>query len=176
MYVDAYLLDEQADHIQRERADPRRTLASFAVRGTPASRRHVGLARPAADSRVPPRTGALPDQLIDHEEEPMVTDSASPESIHEAVREHYAAAAVRSSAAIAVHRGMNQSVRSCIQRSTGASFRTLPSFASLGCGNPTAVADLHEGERVLDLGSGGGIDVLLSARRVGPTGARSDST
>ena len=43
-------------------------------------------------------------------------------------------------------------------------------LASLGCGNPTAVADLHPGERVLDLGSGGGIDVLLSARRVGPTG------
>lgn len=42
--------------------------------------------------------------------------------------------------------------------------------ASLGCGNPTAVADLREGERVLDLGSGGGIDVLLSARRVGPRG------
>lgn len=42
--------------------------------------------------------------------------------------------------------------------------------ASLGCGNPTAVADLHPGERVLDLGSGGGIDVLLSARRVGPDG------
>ena len=42
--------------------------------------------------------------------------------------------------------------------------------ASLGCGNPTAVADLHEGERVLDLGSGGGIDVLLSAKRVGPSG------
>ncbi|OAR22789.1 arsenite S-adenosylmethyltransferase [Streptomyces sp. ERV7] len=42
--------------------------------------------------------------------------------------------------------------------------------ASLGCGNPTAVAGLREGERVLDLGSGGGIDVLLSARRVGPTG------
>jgi SAM-dependent methyltransferase len=42
--------------------------------------------------------------------------------------------------------------------------------ASLGCGNPTAVADLHPGERVLDLGSGGGIDVLLSARRVGPQG------
>jgi SAM-dependent methyltransferase len=42
--------------------------------------------------------------------------------------------------------------------------------ASLGCGNPLAVADLHEGETVLDLGSGGGIDVLLSARRVGPTG------
>jgi arsenite methyltransferase len=43
-------------------------------------------------------------------------------------------------------------------------------LASLGCGNPTAVADLSDGEKVLDLGSGGGIDVLLSARRVGPTG------
>ena len=43
-------------------------------------------------------------------------------------------------------------------------------LASFGCGNPTAVADLREGEAVLDLGSGGGIDVLLSARRVGATG------
>jgi SAM-dependent methyltransferase len=43
-------------------------------------------------------------------------------------------------------------------------------LASLGCGNPTAVAELRDGETVLDLGSGGGIDVLLSARRVGPTG------
>ncbi|MFL6261982.1 MAG: arsenite methyltransferase [Thermoanaerobaculia bacterium] len=43
-------------------------------------------------------------------------------------------------------------------------------LASLGCGNPTALAELKEGETVLDLGSGGGIDVLLSARRVGPTG------
>ena len=50
---------------------------------------------------------------------------------------------------------------------------TLPeaaTLASLGCGNPTAVAELNEGETVLDLGSGGGIDVLLSARRVGPSG------
>jgi arsenite methyltransferase len=50
---------------------------------------------------------------------------------------------------------------------------TLPEkavLASLGCGNPTALAELHEGEVVLDLGSGGGIDVLLSARRVGLTG------
>jgi SAM-dependent methyltransferase len=55
----------------------------------------------------------------------------------------------------------------------GADRGALPEaalLASLGCGNPTAVADLHEGEVVLDLGSGGGIDVLLSARRVGPTG------
>jgi arsenite methyltransferase len=43
-------------------------------------------------------------------------------------------------------------------------------LASLGCGNPLAIAELHEGESVLDLGSGGGIDVLLSARRVGPSG------
>jgi arsenite methyltransferase len=43
-------------------------------------------------------------------------------------------------------------------------------LASLGCGNPTALADLNEGETVLDLGSGGGIDILLSAKRVGPTG------
>ena len=51
--------------------------------------------------------------------------------------------------------------------------RDLPEdavLASLGCGNPTAVAELREGEVVLDLGSGGGIDVLLSAKRVGPTG------
>ena len=43
-------------------------------------------------------------------------------------------------------------------------------LASLGCGNPTALAELKQGETVLDLGSGGGIDVLLSAKRVGPTG------
>src|SRR5438876_2789827 len=48
--------------------------------------------------------------------------------------------------------------------------QTTASLASLGCGNPTALAELKPGERVLDLGSGGGIDVLLSARRVGPTG------
>jgi arsenite methyltransferase len=55
----------------------------------------------------------------------------------------------------------------------GAQLDELPDaavLASLGCGNPTAVADLREGETVLDLGSGGGIDVILSARRVGPTG------
>ena len=43
-------------------------------------------------------------------------------------------------------------------------------LASLGCGNPTALAELKAGEIVLDLGAGGGIDVLLSAKRVGPTG------
>ena len=49
-------------------------------------------------------------------------------------------------------------------------------IASLGCGNPTALADLDEGQVVLDLGSGGGIDVLLSARRVGPGGKATGST
>ena len=56
---------------------------------------------------------------------------------------------------------------------TAAQTACLPAeavLASLGCGNPTALAELHQGEVVLDLGSGGGIDVLLSARRVGPTG------
>ena len=56
---------------------------------------------------------------------------------------------------------------------SGPELSELPNaavLASLGCGNPIAVAELHEGERVLDLGSGGGIDVLLSARRVGPSG------
>jgi arsenite methyltransferase len=56
---------------------------------------------------------------------------------------------------------------------SGAERAELPTEAveaSLGCGNPLVVADLHEGETVLDLGSGGGIDVLLSARRVGPNG------
>ena len=54
-----------------------------------------------------------------------------------------------------------------------AELATIPELAaeaSLGCGNPTAIAELSPGEKVLDLGSGGGIDVLLSARRVGPTG------
>ena len=49
-------------------------------------------------------------------------------------------------------------------------------LASLGCGNPAAVAETPRGEVVLDLGSGGGIDVLLSARRVGPAGRRTAST
>ncbi|HEX5466723.1 MAG TPA: arsenite methyltransferase [Candidatus Limnocylindrales bacterium] len=63
---------------------------------------------------------------------------------------------------------------SCLEGAyTAADLAGLPEaarLASLGCGNPIAVAELHEGERVLDLGSGGGIDVLLSAARVGPSG------
>ncbi len=102
----------------------------------------------------------------------MTTETVhdSVETIHETVREHYAAAAVRAS----------QGTSCCSDPDTiGAGLYSalerdeLPDaaiLASLGCGNPTAVADLRPGERVLDLGSGGGIDVLLSAKRVGPTG------
>jgi arsenite methyltransferase len=96
------------------------------------------------------------------------TAGESAEEIVERVRDRYAAAA--------------QQVRAgggcCGDAVTADLYGTeevaeLPEeavLASLGCGNPTALIDLHEGETVLDLGSGGGIDVLLSARRVGPTG------
>jgi SAM-dependent methyltransferase len=92
------------------------------------------------------------------------------ETIHETVREHYAAAAVRASEGVSCcgdPATIGAELYSALER------HELPDaavLASLGCGNPTAVADLHPGERVLDLGSGGGIDVLLSAKRVGPTG------
>ena len=62
------------------------------------------------------------------------------------------------------------SARRSTTPTSAASCRTRRCSASLGCGNPTAVAELREGETVLDLGSGGGIDVILSAKRVGPTG------
>jgi SAM-dependent methyltransferase len=101
------------------------------------------------------------------------------DEIREEVRQRYA------EAAIAVELGAEASCcgDSCCTNEAEARFGEalyaaterdeLPdaaALASLGCGNPTAVAELHEGEVVLDLGSGGGIDVLLSARRVGPTG------
>ena len=98
--------------------------------------------------------------------------------LRDAVRERYSAAAT------SVKRGMaadDVSEAACCEPAEGYGLKfydlkergSLPDeavLASLGCGNPTAVADLHEGETVLDLGSGGGIDVLLSAKRVGPTG------
>ncbi len=91
--------------------------------------------------------------------------------IHEQVRERYAQAAREALAGTATgccdEPGIGAELYSALER------EELPDaavMASLGCGNPTAVAELHPGERVLDLGSGGGIDVLLSARRVGPTG------
>jgi len=107
----------------------------------------------------------------------MTNDSA----VRDEVRAHYAESANAAAA------GMGRACECCPPGATGAQEGAafgaelygsldregLPDaavLASLGCGNPTAVADLHEGETVLDLGSGGGIDVLLSARRVGPGG------
>jgi len=90
--------------------------------------------------------------------------------IHDTVRAHYAKAALPvlpGDTSCGDTGQYGSALYSALER------KELPDaalLASLGCGNPTAVADLHEGERVLDLGSGGGIDVLLSARRVGSTG------
>jgi arsenite methyltransferase len=93
------------------------------------------------------------------------------DTIREQVREHYAEAAVHvmqgGTACCGGSEVWGQELYAAHERDELPDAAVL---ASLGCGNPTAVADLHPGERVLDLGSGGGIDVLLSARRVGPTG------
>jgi len=95
----------------------------------------------------------------------------SSESIHETVRERYAAAAIQAQQGSAccgpAETGIGPDLYSALERDELPDAAVL---ASLGCGNPIAVAELREGERVLDLGSGGGIDVLLSARRVGSTG------
>jgi SAM-dependent methyltransferase len=91
------------------------------------------------------------------------------EAIHEEVRAHYAAAAVRANdgSCCSSTDAIGPALYSALEQ---AELPEAAVLASLGCGNPIAVAELHEGERVLDLGSGGGIDVLLSAKRVGPTG------
>lgn len=120
--------------------------------------------------------------------------------LREQVRRNYAAAATAATRGIRIPLGSSVSSACCGPESeccesgtTSAQIADFPSIdagfgaslyssterdelpaeallASLGCGNPVMVAELHEGERVLDLGSGGGIDVLLSARRVGTTG------
>jgi arsenite methyltransferase len=92
--------------------------------------------------------------------------------IHETVRLHYAQAAneVLGGGSCCGGEGdghYGSELYSALER---ADLPDAAVMASLGCGNPIAVAELHEGERVLDLGSGGGIDVLLSARRVGASG------
>jgi arsenite methyltransferase len=102
----------------------------------------------------------------------------SDEDVKATVRERYGQAALRVTKGSATSCGSgsccgaeNDPITSNLY--TQAETATLPTdaiLASLGCGNPTALAELHEGDVVLDLGSGGGIDVLLSARRVGSTG------
>jgi arsenite methyltransferase len=92
------------------------------------------------------------------------------EMIHEEVRARYAAAATQANdggCCSGSSDSIGAELYSALERDELPDAAVL---ASLGCGNPIAVADLHAGERVLDLGSGGGIDVLLSAKRVGPTG------
>src|SRR4029078_7229594 len=111
--------------------------------------------------------------MATHGKEPLMTvetvrDTAV--TIQDTVRAHYAAAAIRAShgdACCSDPETIGAGVYAALDRSSLPDAAVL---ASLGCGNPIAVADLHPGERVLDLGSGGGIDVILSARRVGPTG------
>ena len=99
------------------------------------------------------------------------------QDIKQIVKDKYGKAALRVSSGESSCCGASSSRGECdpITSNLYASGETaaLPAeavAASLGCGNPTALAELEPGERVLDLGSGGGIDVLLSARRVGPTG------
>jgi arsenite methyltransferase len=98
-----------------------------------------------------------------------MTDQVA-DQVHETVRRHYGEAALNvlnGDSCCGDTGDYGADLYSALER------EELPDaavMASLGCGNPIMVADLHEGERVLDLGSGGGIDVLLSARRVGPTG------
>ena len=101
--------------------------------------------------------------------------------VHENVREHYAEAALSLSEGCGCGCD-SESIGCCGDEPTTlfgkglyaaderGSLPEAAATASLGCGNPVAVAEMREGETVLDLGSGGGIDVLLSARRVGPTG------
>jgi ubiquinone/menaquinone biosynthesis C-methylase UbiE len=97
------------------------------------------------------------------------------ETITERVRERYARAAqtvqAGSRACCSTSRGADDLITTDLyDASETAGLPEEAVLASLGCGNPTALIDLRPGETVLDLGSGGGIDVLLSAKRVGPTG------
>ncbi|HTS67689.1 MAG TPA: arsenite methyltransferase [Terriglobia bacterium] len=102
----------------------------------------------------------------------------STQTMKEAVKEKYGQAALRVFKGGSSCCGAAPPVEGCPDPITsnlydGSQTSQIPEealLASLGCGNPTALAELKPGETVLDLGSGGGIDVLLSARRVGPTG------
>jgi arsenite methyltransferase len=92
------------------------------------------------------------------------------ERIYVEVRDYYADAARTAECGQAACCGPDDSKWGTAHYDDLGDLPDAAALASLGCGNPTAVADLNEGETVLDLGSGGGIDVLLSAKRVGPTG------
>ena len=91
--------------------------------------------------------------------------------IHEQVREHYALAVTRAVPGTGDCCGASDGQGAVLYDATELVGLPVEAVAaSMGCGDPTAIAELAPGERVLDLGSGGGIDVLLAARRVGPAG------
>jgi arsenite methyltransferase len=100
------------------------------------------------------------------------------DAIKQVVQEKYGQAALRARGGLTAGCGCDTSpccgpdpiTSSLYDEAQAAAIPTTAMLASLGCGNPTALAELKPGDVVLDLGSGGGIDVLLSARRVGPTG------
>lgn len=114
----------------------------------------------------------------------MSTHSSDNEQVRQVVRDRYTKAALQVLNTTAEGAAACCSSSCCSSNASGddpitgqlysqtelADLPVTAALASLGCGNPTALAELHPGETVLDLGSGGGIDVLLSARRVGPTG------
>ena len=95
--------------------------------------------------------------------------TANDRTVHDDVRDVYATAARTAAAGQAAYDGGDPADWG-LAHYDSIDIPEGAALASLGCGNPVAVADLHTGDVVLDLGSGGGIDVLLSARRVGPTG------
>ncbi len=97
-----------------------------------------------------------------------MTTASNP--MHAEVQEHYAAAARMADGGEAVCCGPDESKWGLAHYDELGDLPDAAALASLGCGNPVAVANLQPGDVVLDLGSGGGIDVLLSAKRVGPTG------
>jgi len=102
-----------------------------------------------------------------------IAATATVEELRETVREKYAAAAVAAASGAACCGPADDTGVFGASLYAGSGESDAPPAAinaSLGCGVPTAVADLHQGETVLDLGSGAGADVLISARRVGPTG------
>ncbi len=106
----------------------------------------------------------------------MSTTNAGIDDIKEVVKEKYGQAALRvksggsSCCGTAASTGCDPITTNLYDASQAGQIPDEALLASLGCGNPTALAKLNPGEIVLDLGSGGGIDVLLSAKRVGPTG------